>query len=144
MQEVREPLLDPEADCPGGHAVGEEDVADDVPSHEPLALLLSGEEGDDQDGHAVRPGQERVLRPPPRHNQRHIEAQHEGQGDRGQLVMAIGYHALEEFSRFLPLKSILRSYVFSTWNRTYFLTTGVLYLALTVGNKNLSVNYIDQ
>ena len=63
--EVREPLLDPEADGPGGHAVGEEDVADDVPPHEPLALLLAGEEGDDQDGHAVRPGQECVLRPPP-------------------------------------------------------------------------------
>ena len=111
MQEVGEPLLDPEADCPGGHAVGEEHVADDVPPHEPLALLLAGEKGDDQDGHAVRPGEERVLRPPPGHDQRHVEAQHKGQGDRGQLVMAIGHHALEKFSRFLPLKSILRSYV---------------------------------
>ena len=65
MKEIREPLLDPEADRPGGHAVGEEHVADDVPPHEPLSLLLAGEEGDDQDGHAVRPGEERVLRPPP-------------------------------------------------------------------------------
>ena len=103
MQEVGEPLLDPEADGPGGHAVGEEDVADDVPPHEPLALLLAGEEGDDQDGHAVRPGQECVLRPPPGHDQRHVEAQHEGQGDRGQLVMAVGHQALKQLPRLFPL-----------------------------------------
>ena len=107
MKEVREPLLDPEADCPGGHAVGEEDVADDGSPHEPLALLLAGEEGDDQYGHAVRPGEERVLRPPPGHDQRHVEAQHKGQGDRGQLVMAVGHQALKQLPRLFPLQSSL-------------------------------------
>ena len=93
--EVWEPLLDSEADGPGGHAVGEEDVSDDVPPHQSLPLLLAGEEGDDQDGHAVRPGEQRVLRPPPRHDQRDVESQHEGQGDGGQLVMAVGHQTLK-------------------------------------------------
>ena len=98
MLEVGKSLLDPEADGPGGHAVGEEDVADDVPPHEPLALLLAREEGDDQDGHAVRPGEERVLLPPPGHDKRYIKAQHKRQGNGGQLLVAVGYHALKKFS----------------------------------------------
>ena len=145
MLQVREPLLDSEADSPGGHAVGEEDVADDVPPHEPLALLLACEEGDDQDGHAVRPWEQRVLRPPPRHDQRDVESQHEGQGDGGQLVVAVGHNALEELSRFLPLKSLIGIVI--SVIVTYFLAVGIssfLSVALTVGDENFSVNHIDQ
>ena len=50
--EVREPLLDPEADGPGGHAVAEQHVADDVPPHQPLPLLVTLQEADHEDGHA--------------------------------------------------------------------------------------------
>ena len=55
------PFLDPEADGAGGHAVGQQDVADDGPPHEPLALLLAGEEARHVDSEAVGPGQQRVL-----------------------------------------------------------------------------------
>ena len=96
--EVWEPLLDSEADGPGGHAVGEEDVSDDVPPHQSLPLLLAGEEGDDQDGHAVRPGEEGVLAPPPRHDQGDVEAEDECEGDGGQFVVAVSDQALEQLS----------------------------------------------
>ena len=82
MLEVRKAFLDSEADSPGGHAVGKQDVADDVPPHQSLPLLLAGEEGDDQDGHVVWPGQQRVLGPPSRHDQGNIETKHKGEGNR--------------------------------------------------------------
>ena len=37
---------------PGGHAVAEQHVADDVPPHQPLPLLVTLQEADHQDGHA--------------------------------------------------------------------------------------------
>ena len=98
MLEVGEPLLDPEADRPGGHTVGEEDVSDDVPPHQPLPLLLPREEGDHQDGHAVRPGQEGVLAPPSGHDQGDVEPEDEGERDGGELVVAVGDQALEQLS----------------------------------------------
>ena len=104
MLEVREPFLDSEADRPGGHTVGEQNVSDDVPPHQPLSLLLAGEEGDDQDGHAVRPGQECVLSPPSGHDQRDVEAEDEGEGDGGELVMAVGHQALKGLASLSPLK----------------------------------------
>ena len=79
---VRKAFLDSEADGPGGHAVGEQDIADDVPPHQPLPFLLAGEEGDDEDGHVVRPGQQSVLGPPSGHDQRHVETQDKGERDR--------------------------------------------------------------
>ena len=90
MLEVREPFLDPEADRPGGHAVGEQNVSDYVPPHQSLSLLLAGEEGHDQDGHAVWPGQQCVLSPPSGHDQRDVEAEDEGERNGGELVMAVG------------------------------------------------------
>ena len=102
--EVWEPLLDSEADGPGGHAVGEEDVSDDVPPHQSLPLLLAGEEGDDQDGHAVRPGQECVLSPPSGHDQRDVEAEDEGERNGGQLVVAVCDEALKGLASLSPLK----------------------------------------
>ena len=104
MLEVGKPLLDPEADCPGGHTVGEEDVSDDVPPHQPLPLLLPRDEGDHQDGHAVRPGEEGVLPPPSGHDEGDVEAEDEGERDRGELVVAVGHQQLECFSRLSPLK----------------------------------------
>ena len=96
--EVGEPFLHSEAHRPGGHAVGEENVSDDVPPHQPLPLLLAGDEGDDQDGHAVRPGEESVLPPPPRDDQRDVEAEDEGERDGGEFVVAVGDEALEQLS----------------------------------------------
>ena len=92
------PLLDSEADGSGGHAVGEEDISDNVPPHQPLSLLLAREEGDDQDGHAVRPGEEGVLPPPPGDDQRDVEAEDEGERDGGEFVVAVGDEALEQLS----------------------------------------------
>ena len=60
---------------------------------------------DDEDGHGVRPGEERVLAPPPAHDQRHVEAEHEGEGDGGHLVVAVGHHRLEHLPSLLPLKT---------------------------------------
>ena len=104
MSEVREPLLDPEADGSGGHAVGQEDVPDDVPPHQPLPLLLARQEADDEDGHGVRPGQEVVLGPPSPNYQGHIETEDKCEGYGCQLLITIGYEALKQFSRLLPLK----------------------------------------
>ena len=39
--QVWEPFLDPEADRPHGHAVGQQHVPDDVPPHQPLPLILT-------------------------------------------------------------------------------------------------------
>ena len=98
-----QPSLTSKADGSRGHAVGEEDVSDDVPPHQSLPLLLASEEGGDQDGHAVRPGQERVLPPPSRHDQGDVEAEDEGEGYGGELVVAVGHQALKQLSRLLPL-----------------------------------------
>ena len=90
MLEIWEPFLDSEADSSGGHTVGEKNVSDDVPPHQSLPLLLPRDEGDDQDGHAVRPGQQCVLSPPSGHDQRDVEAEDEGERNGGELVMAVG------------------------------------------------------
>ena len=65
MSEVGKPFLDPEADSPGGHAVGQEDIPDDVPPHQPLPFLLACQVADDQHGHSIWPWQKSVLSPPP-------------------------------------------------------------------------------
>ena len=101
------PLLDSEADGSGGHTVGEEDVSDDVPPHQSLALLLACEEGDDQDGHTVRPGQQRVLRPPSGDDEGDVEAEDESEWYGGEFIMAVGHQALKQLPRLLPLNTEL-------------------------------------
>ena len=59
---------------------------------------LASEEGCCVHGHAVWPGQQGVLAPPPPHDQGHVEPQHEGQGDGGQLVMAVCTQRLKDLS----------------------------------------------
>ena len=95
MSEVGEPFLDPEADGSGGHAVGQEDVPDDVPPHQPLPLLLPRQEADDEDGHGVGPGQEVVLGPPSPHYQGHVEPEDECERYRGQLLITISHQTLK-------------------------------------------------
>ena len=104
MLEVWKSLLNSEADGPHGHAVGEQNIADDVPPHQPLALFLPGKKGCGVHGHAVRPRQEGVLAPPPRHYQGHIEPKYKCEGDGGQLLMAVGTQGLKQLAGLLPLK----------------------------------------
>ena len=104
MLEVWKSLLNSEADGPHGHAVGEQNIADDVPPHQPLALFLPGKKGCGVHGHAVRPRQEGVLAPPPRHYQGHIEPKYKCEGDGGQLLMAVGAQGLKQLTGLLPLK----------------------------------------
>ena len=104
MLEVWKSLLNSEADGPHSHAVGEQNIADDVPPHQPLALFLPGKKGCGVHGHAVRPRQEGVLAPPPRHYQGHIEPKYKCEGDGGQLLMAVGTQGLKQLAGLLPLK----------------------------------------
>ena len=61
--------------------VGEETVADHSPPDDPVVLLLSpGDQTSQEEGEAIRPGQEAVLLPPPLHHQRDVEAEEEGEG----------------------------------------------------------------
>ena len=57
------------------------------------------------DAERVWPGQELVLLPPPVHHQRHVEAEHEGEGDVGQVVAAVQPQRLERLPPSLPSAS---------------------------------------
>ena len=59
----------------------------------------------DHDAEGVWPGQELVLLPPPVHHQRHVEAEHEGEGDVGQVVAAVQPQRLERLPPSLPSAS---------------------------------------
>ena len=63
----------------------------------------------DHDAEGVWPGQELVLLPPPVHHQRHVEAEHEGEGDVGQVVAAVQPQRLERLPPSLPSASRTRA-----------------------------------
>ena len=105
MLKIWESLLNSEADSPHSHAVGQQNIADDVSSHQPLPLFLTSKKGSSVHGHAVWPGQEGVLSPPPGYYQGDIEPKHKGERDGGQLLVAIGTQGLKQLARLLPLKN---------------------------------------
>ena len=65
---------------------------------------LPGEKGRGVHGHAVWPGQEGVLAPPPGHYQGDVEPKNKCERDGGQLVMAIGTEGLKGLPGLLPLE----------------------------------------
>ena len=65
---------------------------------------LPGEKGCGVHGHAVWPGQEGVLAPPPGHYQGNVETKNECERNGGQLVMAVGTVGLKGLPGLLPLE----------------------------------------
>ena len=100
----RETLLQAKADCAKGDAVGESDVPDHVPPHQPGTLVpgVRLEETDHLHGEAVRPGEEHVLLPPPLHHEADVEAEDEHEGDAAQVGVAVAAQRLEQLSRSSP------------------------------------------
>ena len=99
-----EPLLQTEAHRPQGDAVGEGDVTDHIPPHQPGALVpgVCLEETDHLHGEAVRPGEEHVLLPPPLHHEADVEAEDEHEGDAAQVGVAVAAQRLEQLAGSSP------------------------------------------
>ena len=95
MLEGGEALLDREADEPEGEDVGEVEVADDRPAHEPAAVVVAVDVGGDPHGGRVGPGEGLELGPPALDDEGDVEAEHEGDGDEVAVARAVEAHAFE-------------------------------------------------
>ena len=65
----------------------------------------------DHDGEWVGPGQEFVLFPPSVDDQTDVEAQHEGEGDVGQVLAAVQPQSFECFSSCFPPESAIVNWI---------------------------------
>ena len=67
----------------------------------------------DHDGEGVWPGEELVLPPPPVHHEADVEAEHEGEGDVGQVVAAVQPQRLECLTSGFPseIKFLSNSFI---------------------------------
>ena len=90
-----EAFLDGRTDGRHRDDVGEADVAEDGPSHQPAALVVPVDVRRDVDGHRVRPWDAVELRLPSVEDDRHEEAEYERERDEAVELVAVLRHRLK-------------------------------------------------